>query len=60
MIFKAIALLLLVASIFAAPNYKAAEKCTKDNCKAPDCRCSSTEVPGGLDPKKIPQVSLKH
>lgn len=57
MLFKSFLLFLLIASVFAETNYKAAEKCTSDNCKGPDCKCASTDVPGGLDSKDIPQVT---
>lgn len=33
-----------------------AEPCIPSQCQLPDCRCSSTDVPGGLDASNVPQV----
>ena len=35
-----------------------APPCDAAKCKLPDCRCSSSDIPGGLDVKQVPQVSL--
>ncbi|KAJ8708746.1 hypothetical protein PYW08_010128 [Mythimna loreyi] len=32
-----------------------AEKCNPDWCKLPKCRCSGTDIPGGLSPRITPQ-----
>ncbi|KOB56571.1 Chitin deacetylase 5a, partial [Operophtera brumata] len=32
-----------------------AEACDEELCKLPDCRCSSTDIPGGLQPRDTPQ-----
>nr|AEA76330.1 chitin deacetylase 2 [Mamestra configurata] len=32
-----------------------AEECDEELCKLPDCRCSSTDIPGGLLPRDTPQ-----
>lgn len=37
---------------------KSAPSCSEDNCKPPNCRCSSTEIPGGLTPEQTPQFVL--
>ena len=33
-----------------------AKPCNPAACQLPDCRCSSTDMPGGLSPKDVPQV----
>merc|ERR1712071_569708 len=35
-----------------------AAPCDPTKCLPPNCRCSSTTVPGSLDPKTIPQMVL--
>nr|AGC92658.1 hypothetical protein [Heliconius erato] len=35
-----------------------AEPCIESACQLPDCRCSSTNVPGNLNPRDIPQFVL--
>lgn len=35
-----------------------AEICDEELCKLPECRCSSTSIPGGLSARDTPQVSL--
>ncbi|XP_065091171.1 chitin deacetylase 8 [Ochlerotatus camptorhynchus] len=37
---------------------KKVSPCNTQNCKPPNCRCSSTGVPGGLQPKDTPQFVL--
>lgn len=37
-----------------------AETCDEELCKLPDCRCSSTSIPGGLLARDIPQVSKNY
>ncbi|XP_060807878.1 chitin deacetylase 8 [Amyelois transitella] len=32
-----------------------AEQCDEEACQLPDCRCSSTDIPGGLRPRDTPQ-----
>ncbi|CAH1641770.1 unnamed protein product [Spodoptera littoralis] len=32
-----------------------AEKCNEELCKLPNCRCSSTNIPGGFRPRDTPQ-----
>ncbi|KAJ8708748.1 hypothetical protein PYW08_010130 [Mythimna loreyi] len=34
---------------------KLAEECDEELCKLPNCRCSSTDIPGGLLPRDTPQ-----
>ncbi|KAJ8708394.1 hypothetical protein PYW07_010519 [Mythimna separata] len=31
------------------------EECNEELCKLPDCRCSTTDIPGGLLPRNTPQ-----
>nr|ABU98616.1 chitin binding PM protein [Helicoverpa armigera] len=56
--------LLLVASAFADDSSSSeeeneglplAEACDQEACSLPDCRCSSTNIPGGLNPRDVPQ-----
>ena len=35
-----------------------AEPCNPDVCKLPHCRCSGTDIPGGLSAKDIPQIVM--
>lgn len=57
---KCLILLSFVVIALAAPNAHkvTTQSCTEDVCKAPDCRCSSTEIPGGLDASETPQVKI--
>ncbi|OQV16218.1 hypothetical protein BV898_09702 [Hypsibius exemplaris] len=32
--------------------------CSSDTCKGPNCRCGSSDIPGGLDPEETPQMVL--
>jgi len=36
--------------------YSLADPCDAEKCKLPDCRCASTDIPGGLSPEKTPQI----
>ena len=33
-----------------------AQPCDETKCQLPMCRCASTDIPGGLDPKSMPQI----
>ena len=35
-----------------------AQPCNDDVCKLPDCFCSGTKIPGGLNPKDVPQMVM--
>lgn len=35
---------------------QAVNPCDPAKCKLPDCRCASTEIPGGLSPEQTPQI----
>lgn len=37
-------------------KYKPAEPCQPDICRAPDCKCSSTESGGSFPVERTPQV----
>ena len=37
---------------------KIAQPCNDDICKLPDCFCSGTKIPGGLNPKDVPQMVM--
>lgn len=42
-----------------AANPRDAEVCDPNQCKLPDCLCSSTKIPNGLEKDKIPQVRFR-
>ena len=46
------AIVTLVLALDPAPG------CVPEQCKLPDCRCASEEIPGGLEPAKTPQIVL--
>jgi len=52
-------LALFCASSFASPVLKdelpLAKPCDEQKCTLPDCRCASSNIPGGLDRKDTPQ-----
>ncbi|XP_037303132.1 chitin deacetylase 8-like [Manduca sexta] len=50
-------LLSLVVAVVAekAGPLPSPEPCDEEACKLPECRCSSTEIPGGLAPRDTPQ-----
>ncbi|XP_059056313.1 chitin deacetylase 8-like [Achroia grisella] len=48
---------LLFASV-ACNELPLAEPCNEDLCKLPNCKCSSTDIPGGLQPRDTPQFIL--
>lgn len=51
-------LLLVVSTAIGEEEITPAEVCNQDAaCELPDCRCSSTNIPGGLLPRDTPQVS---
>lgn len=52
------AVILIAAAVAADSEENKAEECDPETCQLPDCRCSSTEIPGGLDPRDVPQVSI--
>ncbi|CAG9792397.1 unnamed protein product [Diatraea saccharalis] len=52
---------LLLVAIAAAQNEEElplAELCDVESCQLPNCRCSSTGIPGGLRPRDTPQFVL--
>ncbi|CAG9792398.1 unnamed protein product [Diatraea saccharalis] len=53
---------LLLVNIVAAEDDEnelpLAEPCDVEACKLPNCRCSSTAIPGGLRPRDTPQFVL--
>lgn len=46
----------LVPVLPVTAQEKAAPLCNTDLCVLPDCRCSSTDIPGRLNPSETPQV----
>ncbi|XP_072946452.1 chitin deacetylase 8-like [Epargyreus clarus] len=46
---------LSLCSLAIAREFQLAETCDKEACQLPDCRCSSTDIPGGLLPRNTPQ-----
>lgn len=51
-----VALALFVAVALAEEELVLADVCDEEDCQLPDCRCSSTNIPGGLNPRDVPQV----
>ncbi len=41
-----------------AAQEKAAPYCNTELCISPECRCSSTDIPGGLSVSETPQVCI--
>lgn len=54
---KKVCYLSLLAVVLQITVTSAAAPCNAD-CKPPNCRCSSTDIPGGLAPKDTPQFVL--
>lgn len=44
------------AGISRADDLVLADYCDTSACSLPDCRCISTDIPGGLDVSETPQV----
>lgn len=53
-VFSFVLVTLAVAS--EAEELPLAEQCDEELCKLPNCRCSSTNIPGGLEARDTPQV----
>ncbi|CAK1547687.1 unnamed protein product [Leptosia nina] len=53
-------LALVLAFVFMAfaEELKLAEVCDQEKCKLPDCKCSTTDIPGGFLPHRVPQFVL--
>lgn len=51
-----VALALFVAVALAEEELVLADVCDEEDCQLPDCRCSGTNIPGGLNPRDVPQV----
>lgn len=51
----------VLSAVLAAPKSRdglsLADTCDSEKCQAPNCRCFSTDIPGGLDPSETPQVN---
>lgn len=51
----------LVSNILPKSEAQTAPRCPvegdAETCDLPDCRCSSTSIPGGLDRSETPQVN---
>lgn len=61
MMYRLLLIGLLVAVTFGAPQrgydvFELAENCNEALCSLPNCRCSSTQIPGGLTSSETPQV----
>lgn len=41
-----------------SPDAPTAPPCDPNKCRLPDCRCSSTEIPGNLLPDETPQLVM--
>ena len=53
----AFGLVVLLASSQVLASKGPAQPCVQAQCHLPDCRCSSTDVPGGFSSSEVPQVS---
>ena len=40
------------------PFPQSADTCAKDKCKLPSCRCSGTDIPGGLNVTSTPLIVI--
>ncbi len=56
MIFRSLIWLAFLGLASAQEWRGPSQPCKPELCQLPDCRCSSTEIPGGLDPRNTPQV----
>ncbi|XP_014671834.1 PREDICTED: uncharacterized protein LOC106812464 [Priapulus caudatus] len=58
----AVSLLLLLSLLSLSHGYREpgdeADWCDYEQCKLPDCRCSGTDIPGGLPVHQIPQIVM--
>lgn len=52
-----VAFIILVALLLDT-NGNLAPSCNQKLCQLPDCRCSTTDIPGNLRPEDIPQFVL--
>ncbi|CAH2058119.1 unnamed protein product, partial [Iphiclides podalirius] len=48
-------LLSILAVVVAINELPLAKECDENACKLPNCRCSLTSIPGGLEPRNTPQ-----
>ncbi|XP_059056297.1 chitin deacetylase 8-like [Achroia grisella] len=55
---KWLAVICLVFASVACNELPFAEPCNEQLCQLPDCRCSSSGIPGGLQPRDTPQFVL--
>ncbi|XP_013186691.1 chitin deacetylase 8 [Amyelois transitella] len=57
---KGVALLILLLVAFTASQEELplADTCDPEACQLPDCRCSGTSIPGGLQARDTPQFVL--
>lgn len=52
-----------LSAALAAPKtgrvpFELAGSCDPEKCRLPECRCFSTDIPGGLDSTETPQVTF--
>lgn len=57
-IFTAIIIFCVTHRTVSRPANDPAEPCDPTKCKLPDCRCSSTNIPGDLPASKVPQIVM--
>ncbi|XP_075986207.1 chitin deacetylase 8-like [Anticarsia gemmatalis] len=48
-------LLLVAAAVVAEEDENEAPECDPEACQLPNCRCSGTDIPGGLRARDVPQ-----
>lgn len=49
-------MVLFLWAVAVADHLPLAEPCVENQCILPNCKCSSTDIPGGLQPRDTPQV----
>lgn len=50
--------LILYLALSGCHSAQDAKPCDDKICKLPDCFCSGTKIPGGLDAKQVPQMVM--
>lgn len=64
MVRKVLFIALAVTTVLGAPktgrvDLELATSCDPTNCQLPNCRCFSTDIPGGFQATETPQVIMK-
>ena len=56
MLFQLLLAAMLAHEACPMPTNNPAQPCDQSACQLPDCRCASTDVPGGLSSSEVPQI----